>query len=99
MAERAAAARKRRQRQAIIGSAIAIVVIAGAAVWIVTATKDDKKSTSSAASAVPAGQVACTWTPDSGGGAKVKDVGTPPPTAPNTGTATLTMDTNLGKIV
>ncbi|WP_433365792.1 peptidylprolyl isomerase [Actinoplanes sp. CA-142083] len=97
MAERAAAARKRRQRQAIIGSAIAVVVIAGVAVWIVTAMKDDKKSTSTA-SAVPAGQVACTWTPDSGGG-KVKDVGTPPATAPNTGTATLTMDTNLGKIV
>jgi peptidyl-prolyl cis-trans isomerase B (cyclophilin B) len=99
MAERAAAARKRRQRQAIIASAIGVVVLAGAAVWIVTATKDDKKSTSSTASAVPAGQVACTWTPDSGGGGKVKDVGTPPPTAPNTGTATLTMDTNLGKIV
>ena len=98
MAERAASARKRRQRQAIIGSAIAIVVIAGAAVWIVTAMKDDNKKTTSSASAVPAGQVACTWTPDSGGG-KVKDVGTPPATAANTGAATLTMDTNLGKIV
>ncbi|HEX5205666.1 peptidylprolyl isomerase [Paractinoplanes rhizophilus] len=97
MAERSAAARKRRQRQAIIGSAIAVVVIAGVAVWIVTAMKDDKKDTP-AASAVPAGQVACTWTPDTGGG-KVKDVGTPPATAPNTGTATMTMDTNLGKIV
>ncbi|MFI5892789.1 peptidylprolyl isomerase [Actinoplanes sp. NPDC051513] len=97
MAERAAAARKRRQRQAIIGSAIAVVVIAGAAVWIVAAMKDDKKGTP-AASGVPAGQVACTWTPDTGGG-KVKDVGTPPATAANTGTATLTMDTNLGKIV
>lgn len=98
MAERAASARKRRQRQAIIGSAIAVVVIAGAAVWIVTAMKDDNKKTTSSASAVPAGQVACTWTPDSGGG-KVKDVGTPPATAANTGAATLTMDTNLGKIV
>jgi len=98
MAERAASARKRRQRQAIIGSAIAVVVIAGAAVWIVTAMKDDNKKTGSSASAVPSGQVACTWTPDSGGG-KVKDVGTPPATAANTGTATLTMDTNLGKIV
>jgi peptidyl-prolyl cis-trans isomerase B (cyclophilin B) len=99
MAERAASARKRRQRQAIIGSAIAVVVIAGVAVWVATALKDDKKksSSSTASSAVPAGQVACTWTPDSGGG-KVKDVGTPPATAPNTGTATLTLDTNLGKI-
>jgi len=101
MAERAAAAHKRRQRQAIIGSAIAVVVIAGAAVWLVTAMKDDNKkktpSASSSAAAVPAGSVACTWTPDTGGG-KVKDVGTPPATASKTGTATLTMDTNLGKI-
>jgi peptidyl-prolyl cis-trans isomerase B (cyclophilin B) len=102
MAERAAAARKRRQRQAIIGSAIAVVVVAGAAVWLVTAMKDDNKkktpSTSASAAAVPAGSVACTWTPDAGGGGKVKDVGTPPPTAVKSGTATLTMDTNLGKI-
>jgi peptidyl-prolyl cis-trans isomerase B (cyclophilin B) len=99
MAERAAAARKRRQRQAIIGSAIAVVVIAGAAVWIVSAVnKDDKKGANAASSAIPAGQVACTWTPDAGGGGKVKDVGTPPPNAPNTGTAVLTMDTNLGAI-
>ncbi|GAA2660834.1 peptidylprolyl isomerase [Paractinoplanes durhamensis] len=98
MQERSAAARKRRQKQAIIGTAIAVVVIAGAAVWIVTALKDDKKSTSTTSSSVPAGSVACTWTPDTGGG-KVKDVGTPPATAPNTGTATLTMATNLGNIV
>jgi peptidyl-prolyl cis-trans isomerase B (cyclophilin B) len=97
MAERATAARKRRQRQAIIGTAIAVVVIAGAAVWIVTATRDDKKS-SAAASSLPAGMVACTWTPDPGGGGKVKDVGTPPTTVPNTGTATLTINTNLGEI-
>ena len=100
MAERAAAAHKRRQRQAIIGSAIAVVLIAGVGVWIATSLgSDDKKkpSTSSSAAAVPAGQVACTWTPSSGGG-KVKDVGTPAPTAPNTGTAVMTISTNLGDI-
>jgi len=98
MAERAEAARKRRQRQAIIGSAIAVVVIAGAAVWIFTALNDDKKpSDKAAAGGVPAGSVACTFTPDTGGG-KVKDVGTPPKTAVNTGTTTMTIDTNLGKI-
>jgi peptidyl-prolyl cis-trans isomerase B (cyclophilin B) len=96
MAERATAARKRRQRQAIIGSAIAVVVIAGVVVWIVTATRDDKKTP--AASALPAGTVACTWTPDAGGGGKVKDVGLPPATASNTGTATLTIKTNLGDL-
>jgi peptidyl-prolyl cis-trans isomerase B (cyclophilin B) len=103
MAERAAIARKRRQRQAIIGSALAVVVIAGAAVWIFSAMKDDKKtpaaSASSAPAAVPAGQIACTWTPDPGtGGNKVKDVGTPPATVPNTGSAVLTFKTNLGDI-
>ncbi|MCO8276922.1 peptidylprolyl isomerase [Actinoplanes sp. TRM 88003] len=100
MAERSAAARKRRQRQAIIGSAIAVVLIAGAAVWIVTSIggDDDKADTPTAAANVPAGQVACTWTPDAGGGGKVKDVGTPPATAPNTGQDILTMDTNLGVI-
>jgi peptidyl-prolyl cis-trans isomerase B (cyclophilin B) len=98
MAERAAAAHKRRQRQAIIGSAIAVVVIAGAAVWVFSAMKDDKKTPS--ASAVPAGQAACTWTPDDGaGGGKIKNTGgLPPATAPNTGKDTLTMNTNLGVI-
>ncbi|MFF5078853.1 peptidylprolyl isomerase [Actinoplanes sp. NPDC000266] len=97
MSERAAAARKRRQRQAIIGSAIAVVLIAGAGVLIVTQlNKDDKKSTSNAVG-VPAGQVACTWTPDAGGG-KTKDVGTPAATAPNTGKDVLTIETNLGTI-
>ncbi len=97
MAERAAAARKRRQRQAIIGSAIAVVVIAGGAIWLVTAlNKGDDKN---AASGPPAGTVACSWTPeDASSGAKVVDVGTPPPNAPNVGTATLTIDTNLGAI-
>ncbi len=99
MAERSAAARKRRQRQAIIGSAIAVVLIAGAAVWIYSAVaKDDDKATNTASSTVPAGQVACTWTPDPGGGGKVKDVGLPPATVANTGTAVLTIDTNLGPI-
>jgi peptidyl-prolyl cis-trans isomerase B (cyclophilin B) len=97
MAERAAAAHKRRQRQAIIGSAIAVVVIAGAAVWLMTALNhDDKKKAS--ASGAPAGTVSCTWTPAGATGGKVKDVGTPPTTVPNTGTSVLTMDTNLGPI-
>ena len=97
MAERAAAARKRRQRQAVIGSAIAVVLIAGAAVWIASALNKDDKSDPATSAAVPAGQVACTWTPDAGGG-KVKDVGTPPATVPNTGTATLTFNTDLGAV-
>lgn len=98
MAERATAARKRRQRQAIIGSALAVVVIAGAAVWIVAALGDDDKKSTDAA-APPPGTVSCTWVPEDGAsGSKVKDVGTPPPNAPNVGKSTLTMDTNLGAI-
>ncbi|MGX6601146.1 peptidylprolyl isomerase [Micromonosporaceae bacterium Da 78-11] len=97
MAERSVAARKRRQRQAIIGSALAVVVIAGAAVWLVSVlNKDDKKTT--AGSTAPAGTVSCTWTPAAGAGGKVKDVGTPPANVPNTGTSTLTLNTNLGAI-
>src|SRR4051794_36134671 len=99
MAERAAAARKRRQRQAIIGSALAVVVIAGVAVWIVAALGNDDDKKSADAAAPPPGTVACTWIPEDGStGSKVKDVGTPPANAPNVGTSTLTMDTNLGAI-
>jgi peptidyl-prolyl cis-trans isomerase B (cyclophilin B) len=103
MAERAQAARKRRQRRAIIGSALAVVVIAGGAIWVITALRDDKKPANSAAGP-PAGTVACTGTPetapaDGSPGAKVVDVGTPPPNAPNTGKDTLTIDSTLGPIV
>jgi peptidyl-prolyl cis-trans isomerase B (cyclophilin B) len=97
MGERAQAARKRRQRRAIIGSALVLVVVAGGVFFIVNALKDDDKATSTAAGSTPAGQVACTWTPDAGGG-KTKDVGTPPTTVPNTGTRVLNIDTNLGAI-
>ena len=98
MAERAAAARKRRQRQAIIGTAIGVVVIATATVWIVTALHHDGKKKATA-SGTPAGTVSCTWTPaDPSTGGKIKDVGTPPATAPNVGAETMTLDTNLGKI-
>ena len=98
MAARAEAARKRRQRQAIIGSTIAVVLIAAGTIWLVTdLTKGDKPKKS--ASSTPAGTVACTWTPqDASTGGKIVDAGTPPPNAPNTGAATLTMDTNLGPI-
>jgi peptidyl-prolyl cis-trans isomerase B (cyclophilin B) len=110
MAERATAARKRRQRQAIIGSALAVVVIAGAAFFVVQAMKDDKTTEASAspsgapsaapsAPPAPAGTVNCTWTPsDAATGGKVKDTGTPPVNVPNTGSATLALDTNLGVI-
>jgi peptidyl-prolyl cis-trans isomerase B (cyclophilin B) len=111
MAERAAAARKRRQRQAVIGSALAVIVIAGAAVWIVSKLNADGKkntaapSASSSASAAatappaPAGTANCTWTPAAAGSGKIKDVGVPAANVPKKGTATLTIDSNLGPVV
>ncbi|AEV87409.1 peptidyl-prolyl cis-trans isomerase [Actinoplanes sp. SE50] len=98
MAERATAAKNRRRRQAIIGSALAVVVIAGVAVLLVNHLKKDDKKPTAGASALPAGTVACTWTPAGATGGKVKEVGTPPTAVPNTGTSTLTLDTNLGPI-
>jgi len=94
MAERSAAARKRRQRQAIIGSALAVVVIAGAAVVLVRWLNPKKEATTAAAGAT------CNWIKsDEATGGKVKDTGgNPPTTVPNTGNATWTLDTNLGKI-
>ncbi|MEU8238787.1 peptidylprolyl isomerase [Actinoplanes missouriensis] len=97
MAERATAARKRRRNRAIIGSALAVVVIAGVAFVLVNTLKSDEEAADPTVAA--AGTVACTWTPaDASTGGKVKDVGMPPATVPNTGTSTLTFDTNLGKI-
>jgi peptidyl-prolyl cis-trans isomerase B (cyclophilin B) len=99
MAERSAAARKRKQRNAIIGSAIGVVVVVVAAGLIVTKLQHDDKKKPSAAGKPAAGTVSCTWTPaDPSTGGKVKDVGTPPATAPNVGTEVMTLDTNLGKI-
>ncbi|MEV6846929.1 peptidylprolyl isomerase [Actinoplanes sp. NPDC051411] len=100
MAERSAAARKRKQRNAIIGSAIGVVIVVVAAGLIVTKLQhDDKKKPSAASGKPPAGTVSCTWTPaDPSTGGKVKDVGTPPTTAPNVGTEVMTLNTNLGKI-
>src|SRR3954469_20031281 len=99
MAERAAAAKKRRRTQVTVTSAVLAVVVVGAAVWIYAANRPDDSKKKSVASAQPAGTVACTWIPeDASSGAKITDVGTPPKDAPNTGTDTLTINTNLGPI-
>jgi peptidyl-prolyl cis-trans isomerase B (cyclophilin B) len=99
MAERAETARKRRQRQAIIGSALAVIVIAGVAFWVVTSMGGDDDNSTPAAAGPPAGTVACTWTPeDASAGGQIKDVGTPPPNAPNTGLDVMTISTGLGDI-
>ena len=103
MAERAEAARKRRQRQAVIGSAIAVIVLAGVAFWVVGSLSSDGGSTSaspssSAAAAAAPGTKNCTWTPAQEGGGKIKDVGTPPVNVPAKGSATMTINSNLGRV-
>lgn len=96
MAERAATARKRRQTLAIVGGGLALLLVAAGTVWLVVALDDGKKPAT--ASAAP-GTANCAWNPEqSGGGAKVKDVGTPPTNVPNVGNRVMTIDTNLGPI-
>jgi peptidyl-prolyl cis-trans isomerase B (cyclophilin B) len=100
MAERAEAARRRRQRQAVIGSAIAVIVLAGVAFWVVSSLGSDDGSTSASpsSSAAAPGTATCTWTPAQEGGGKIKDVGTPPVNVPAKGSATMTINSNLGPV-
>mgnify|MGYP001954428555 CR=1 FL=1 len=96
MAERAAAARKRRQLQAGIGAGVALLLVVAGTVWLVVRlTGDDQGSgTTQAAGA------SCSWTevPADQRTPQIKDVGLPPTTAKNTGSQTMTIDTNLGQI-
>nr|MDT0656514.1 peptidylprolyl isomerase [Micromonospora sp. DSM 115978] len=95
MARRAAAARKRRQLQAGIGAGAALLLVIAGTVWLVVALGgDDEEGTPTA------GTVPCTWTeiPAGQGGEQTKNVGLPPTDAPNTGSQTMTIDTNLGPI-
>jgi peptidyl-prolyl cis-trans isomerase B (cyclophilin B) len=96
MAERAAAARQRRRRQASIGAAIALLVVVAGTVWLVTSLNDDGGGKDAAAPAP--GTTSCVWTPDASGNTNLKDVGTPPTSVPNVGTALMTINTNLGPI-
>ncbi|MBB5825640.1 peptidylprolyl isomerase [Micromonospora carbonacea] len=98
MAERAARARKRRQTQAIVGAGAALLLVVAGSVWLAASIggDDDKKQDTAAAP----GFVQCTWTevPKEQRTKEIKDVGLPAAQQPNTGTQTLTFDTNLGPI-
>jgi peptidyl-prolyl cis-trans isomerase B (cyclophilin B) len=63
-----------------------------------TATATAAAPATSAAASAPAGEVACDWEPAASDGGTRKP-GLPPADAPDTGTATVTMKTNLGDIV
>ncbi|SCF05862.1 peptidyl-prolyl cis-trans isomerase B (cyclophilin B) [Micromonospora haikouensis] len=98
MAERAARARKRRQTQAIVGAGAALLLVVAGTVWLAASIggDDDKKQDTAAAP----GFVQCAWTevPKEQRTKEIKDVGLPAAQQPNTGTQTLTFDTNLGPI-
>jgi peptidyl-prolyl cis-trans isomerase B (cyclophilin B) len=95
MAKRAAAAKKRRKLQAAIGGGAALLLVIAGTVWLVSVMGDDGGETEQAG-----GTTQCAWTevPAEQGGPQTKDVGLPPAEAKNTGSRTLTIDTNLGPI-
>ncbi|MEQ4301920.1 peptidylprolyl isomerase [Plantactinospora sp. B6F1] len=94
MAERAAAARKRRQVQASIGAGVALLLVVAGTVWLVMSIGDDKDTPTEA------GAATCAWTdiPAEQRNEATKDVGLPPTSVKNTGSQTMTIDTNLGQI-
>jgi peptidyl-prolyl cis-trans isomerase B (cyclophilin B) len=96
MAERAAKARLRRRRQAIIGAAAGVLLVVAGSVWAIVALGDDNGNTGAVGSAT----ATCAWTelPKAQRPPQVKDVGLPPTSVSNTGTETMTIDTNVGKI-
>jgi peptidyl-prolyl cis-trans isomerase B (cyclophilin B) len=98
MAERAAKARKRRQTQAIVGAASVLVLVIAGTVWLATTLGGDDDKTDTAGPA--ADHVQCAWTelPADQRTKQIKDVGLPSAQQANTGTQTMTIDTNLGPI-
>ncbi|PWU43564.1 peptidylprolyl isomerase [Micromonospora globispora] len=98
MAERAAQARKRRRTQAIVGSAAALLLVVAGTIWLVSALGDDDKKQNAADGTPGYAQCAFTEVPKDGAAGQVKDVGLPPAQQQDTGTQTMTLDTNLGPV-
>ncbi|MEW2385305.1 peptidylprolyl isomerase [Micromonospora sp. NPDC047707] len=96
MAERSARARRRRQTQAIVGAGAALLLVVAGTVWLVSAVGDDPTTDTAA----PSGAAQCAFTPIEAEQRtpQIKDVGLPGNQQPNTGTQTMTIDTNLGQI-
>jgi peptidyl-prolyl cis-trans isomerase B (cyclophilin B) len=96
MAEKLEKARQRKQRNAIFGGVAAALLVIGGAVWAVVAMGDADKGPEALAD----DEVSCMWTPDDAtANPDLKEVGAPPTgKAPNTGTQTMTITTNLGAI-
>ncbi|GAA1818650.1 hypothetical protein GCM10009682_44180 [Luedemannella flava] len=107
MAERSEAARLKRRQRSQIGLVAGGVLLTVVLVWVIVANAGgDGKSTATPTASAAAGTAACVWnplvdpsaTPKPSLPAGIKDVGTPATTVPATGTQTVTLDTNLGKI-
>ncbi|GAA2867058.1 peptidyl-prolyl cis-trans isomerase (rotamase) [Actinoplanes cyaneus] len=94
MARRAVRERKRRRVLAGAGTALAVVLVAVGGAWIGGAF-DSKENTAAEAPDI------CLWSPrDVSGNTALKDVGTPPTKdLPQTGTETMTIDTNQGAAI
>ncbi|WP_319463398.1 peptidylprolyl isomerase [Micromonospora sp. RTP1Z1] len=98
MAERSARARKRRQTQAIVGAGAVLLLVVAGTVWLATALGGDDDKKQHAGSAGGAAQCAYTEVPKEGRPKEIKDVGLPEAQQKDTGTQTMTIDTNLGPI-
>jgi peptidyl-prolyl cis-trans isomerase B (cyclophilin B) len=113
MTLRAEVAQRRRRTQAVIGAGAAVLVVAVGVVLLVTLTGSDKKKSNtaspgaSASASAAASPTSCAWNPTVDPSASpapepnpnAKDVGTPPAKGePRTGTQTMTIDANVGKI-
>jgi peptidyl-prolyl cis-trans isomerase B (cyclophilin B) len=109
MAERAERNRRRRRNQTTLAAGAGALVVILGVVWLVVAVGDHKKKTT--ASANPSGSASaaptkCVWNPliDPSASpkpvlpAEAKEVGTPPPGEPRSGTQLMTITTNLGVI-
>ncbi len=96
MAEKLEKAQQRKKRVAIAGAAAAVLLVAGGVIWAITAMSDDDKGQEPLAE----GEVSCMWSPDdASANPDLKEVGAPPTgKAPNTGTQTMAITTNLGLI-
>jgi peptidyl-prolyl cis-trans isomerase B (cyclophilin B) len=93
------AALRRRRRAAVIGAAAAAVLLVAAGVWWLARPSGGKPAAT--ASAAPTSEGPCDWSviPANARSKDMRDVGTPPAGGePRTGSATMTITTNLGVV-
>jgi peptidyl-prolyl cis-trans isomerase B (cyclophilin B) len=87
----------------LVGLTVTVLLVGGAAVWAIgrtgrTSTPAAHTARLSPSSVVSPSLASCEWIPYHDSNAALKDVGTPPTAVPATGTAVMTITTNLGVI-